>query len=33
VIIDPKAAEIKLFDGEVKTLSFTATDRENSPLL
>jgi hypothetical protein len=33
VILDPKAAVINLFDGEVKTSSFTATDYENSPFL
>ena len=33
VIKDPKAAFINIFDGEVKTLSFSATDYEKSPLL
>jgi hypothetical protein len=33
VILDPKDASINLFDGEVKTSSFTATDYEKSPYL
>jgi hypothetical protein len=33
VIQDPKSAFINIFDGEVKTLSFKATDYEKSPYL
>ena len=33
MIQDPKSAFINIFDGEVKTLSFTATDYEESPYL